>query len=238
MQKIRSCLWAIGWSILLLACHNPDEYAYVVYTVQPSHDSITMHWQNSAGNNIRDLATLNKTLLASGRQVQFLMNGGMFTKEETPLGLYIENGKIRQPLDLKTGVGNFYMQPNGVFYLDQQQQGKIVESHAFVMGPKIVYATQSGPMLLQNGEINHVFNPNSQHLQIRNGVGVKSNGEVVLAMSKAPVSFYQFAQFFQKLGYQQALYLDGFVSRAYAPEQNWQQTDGNFAVMIAVSRPK
>ena len=35
-------------------------------------------------------------------------------------------------------------------------------------------------------------------------------------------------------GCKNALYLDGFVSRDYAPSENWQQIDGNFGVMIGV----
>ena len=36
-------------------------------------------------------------------------------------------------------------------------------------------------------------------------------------------------------GVKNALYLDGFVSRAYLPQQNWTQTDGNFGVIIGVT---
>jgi hypothetical protein len=41
--------------------------------------------------------------------------------------------------------------------------------------------------------------------------------------------------YFKDLGCKNALYLDGFVSRAYLPEKNWIQTDGNFGVMIGVT---
>jgi uncharacterized protein YigE (DUF2233 family) len=32
------------------------------------------------------------------------------------------------------------------------------------------------------------------------------------------------------------LYLDGLVSRTYLPEKEWTQTDGNFGVIIAVTK--
>lgn len=54
-------------------------------------------------------------------------------------------------------------------------------------------------------------------------------------MSKKEINFYDFANYFKKMGCINALYLDGFVSRAYLPEQNWIQTDGNFAVIIGVT---
>jgi uncharacterized protein YigE (DUF2233 family) len=34
---------------------------------------------------------------------------------------------------------------------------------------------------------------------------------------------------------QNALYLDGFVSRTYLPEKAWKQVDGNFGVIIGVT---
>jgi uncharacterized protein YigE (DUF2233 family) len=57
---------------------------------------------------------------------------------------------------------------------------------------------------------------------------------VIFAMSKEQVNFYDFAEFFKAQGCSNALYLDGFVSRLYLPEQNWQQLDGDFGVIIGI----
>jgi uncharacterized protein YigE (DUF2233 family) len=89
-------------------------------------------------------------------------------------------------------------------------------------------------MLLVDGVIHPAFQQGSSNLNIRNGVGILPNQEVVFAMSKEEINFYDFAVFFQKMGCKDALYLDGFVSRAYLPEKKWMQTDGHFGVMIAV----
>jgi uncharacterized protein YigE (DUF2233 family) len=67
-------------------------------------------------------------------------------------------------------------------------------------------------------------------------VGILPNGDVIFAMSKKKCNFYDFAYFFKKLGCQSALYLDGFISRTYAPEEEWIQTDGDFGVIVAVTR--
>ena len=75
-------------------------------------------------------------------------------------------------------------------------------------------------------------------MNIRNGVGLKENGELVFIQSKKAVNFYHFAQVFKKLDCKDALYLDGYVSRTYLPEKNWVQKDGDFGVIIAVSEPK
>ncbi len=40
---------------------------------------------------------------------------------------------------------------------------------------------------------------------------------------------------FKTLGCINALYLDGFVSRMYLPEEKWMQTDGDFGVLIGVT---
>lgn len=57
-------------------------------------------------------------------------------------------------------------------------------------------------------------------------------------MSKTEVNFYDFANYFKKLGCKNALYLDGFVSRTYLPEQNFKQMDGDFGVIIGVTSNK
>ncbi|MBP6659490.1 MAG: phosphodiester glycosidase family protein, partial [Chitinophagales bacterium] len=76
----------------------------------------------------------------------------------------------------------------------------------------------------------------STKLNIRNGVGILQNGNPIFVMSKQEVSFYDFAKYFKKIGCENALYLDGFVSRTYLPEKNWIQTDGNFGVIIGVAK--
>jgi uncharacterized protein YigE (DUF2233 family) len=99
----------------------------------------------------------------------------------------------------------------------------------------IKFATQSGPMLLVDGKVHSSFKQGSQHLNIRNGVGILRDSSIVFAMSSAELSLYDFALYFKEIGCINALYLDGFVSRTYLPEQNWQQLDGDFGVMIGVT---
>jgi uncharacterized protein YigE (DUF2233 family) len=89
-------------------------------------------------------------------------------------------------------------------------------------------------MLVIDGAIHPAFVAGSANLNIRNGVGVLPNNELVFAMSKKEINFYDFAQYFKDLGCKNALYLDGFVSRTYLPEKNWKQEDGDFGVIIGV----
>ena len=99
----------------------------------------------------------------------------------------------------------------------------------------IKHATQSGPMLVVDGKIHPAFNPKSTNFYIRNGVGVMADGNVIFIMSEQPVTFYEFAQVFRdRFKCQNALYLDGAISKMYLPGHKLLDTKGKFAGMIAV----
>lgn len=69
------------------------------------------------------------------------------------------------------------------------------------------------------------------------GKNYSSLGTLRSALEKE-INFFDFATYFQERGCKNALYLDGFVSRAYIPSKNWKQLDGNFGVIIGVTEPK
>jgi len=99
------------------------------------------------------------------------------------------------------------------------------------------FATQSGPMLVYNNKIHKAFTPNSKSTHYRNAVGIKKDGTACFVLSKEKICFNDIATLFRdKLGCSNALYLDGFVSRAYIPQLNRKDLDGDFGVMIGVSR--
>jgi uncharacterized protein YigE (DUF2233 family) len=114
---------------------------------------------------------------------------------------------------------------------------KVKESFTgqFLKKEMIKYATQSGPMLIIDGQIHPAFKAGSTNVNIRNGVGILPDGRVIFAMSKTAVNFYDFANYFKSLDCKNALYLDGVVSRTYLPERNWIQTDGDFGVIIGIT---
>ncbi|PCJ66954.1 MAG: hypothetical protein COA58_04755 [Bacteroidetes bacterium] len=193
-----------------------------------------MFWKNDSSEIIRTFPRLKNYLKSKNEELVFAMNGGMFTKEYGPLGLYIDKGSVQKQLKTATsGYGNFYMQPNGVFYISKDDKAAVVTTQNFQPTSNIEYATQSGPMLISEGKINGNFGPKSTSLHIRNGVGILPNGNVLFAISKERVNFYSFAEFFENKGCKNALYLDGFVSRMYLPKKGINQMDGNFGVMIA-----
>ena len=163
------------------------------------------------------------------------MNAGMYKQDYSPLGLFIDDHKTKAALNRKSGEGNFYLKPNGVFYITTDNSPAICNTTKFIDNGKIKYATQSGPMLVIDGKIHPAFKEGSTNLNIRNGVGILPDNRIVFAMSKKEINLYDFAIYFKNMACKNALYLDGFVSRTYLPEQNWIQTDGDFGVIIGVT---
>ena len=97
----------------------------------------------------------------------------------------------------------------------------IVESRTFAASPPACdFATQSGPMLVIDGDLHTRFLPDGSSTNIRNGVGIDTTGETLyLAISDDPVNFHHFGRFFRDyLAIDMALYLDGRISRLYAPD--------------------
>jgi uncharacterized protein YigE (DUF2233 family) len=141
-------------------------------------------------------------------------------------------------LNKRSGTGNFYLKPNGVFYIDSENDPVICATEKFIDNGKIKFATQSGPMLVIDGAIHPVFEQGSKNVNIRNGVGILPNNKLLFAMSKKEINFYDFANYFKNAGCKNALYLDGFVCRSFLPEKNWVQLDGNFGVIIGVVKPR
>jgi len=213
-----------------------NEEEFVFYIANPKKQSVVMYLKDSHGNNYGSIANL-KTALAKGKkEILFAMNGGMYKKDKSPQGLFISAGKMLYLLEVNEGAGNFYLKPNGIFYLDAKDNPVICKTEEFKDDGNIKYATQSGPMLLVDGQIHAAFREQSTNLNIRNGVGILPDNKVLFAMSKKEINFYQFAQFFKDKGCKNALYLDGFVSRMYNPKQNWIQTDGDFGVIIGITK--
>ncbi|WP_420572388.1 phosphodiester glycosidase family protein [Kordia sp.] len=212
-----------------------DTPRIVAFEVNPKKEQVDFYWKNAQGQIYGNAKNLKTQLQKENKKLVFAMNGGMYKKDQSPLGLYIENEKIVSSLVTREkAYGNFYLQPNGVFYINKENNPVICTTKAFKSTKNVKYATQSGPMLVIDGKLHNKFTKGSKSVHIRNGVGVLPNGNLLFAMSKERINFYDFASFFKENGCKNALYLDGFVSRTYLPSKNYKQEDGNFGVMIGV----
>jgi uncharacterized protein YigE (DUF2233 family) len=207
------------------------------YEVNPAVQDVQLFWKNDSGTVINSFARLAGWQRQKGRLLVYAMNGGMYTETYGPVGLYVEAGKLRKPLNTAHGDGNFYLKPNGVFGLTKGRKAFVCTAEQYPAMKDVWYATQSGPMLVIDGAIHPAFKPGSENLNIRNGVGILPGNKILFAMSQEPVNLYDFAMYFRQKGCLNALYLDGFVSRTYWPAGGVQQRDGWFGVMIGVTEP-
>lgn len=142
------------------------------------------------------------------------MNAGMYHEDNSAVGLYVEDGREDVLLNLADGEGNFFLKPNGVFFVGRDGQPGVLETGAFAAAkPSVAFASQSGPMLVIDGAIHPRFEPDGQSRYIRNGVGIDAEGRAVFAISRTPVSLGKFARVFRDaLACRNALFFDGAIS--------------------------
>ncbi len=226
---------------LLYKEYFPGPAKIVSIKVNPDSINISFYWKTN-GENIKNIGKLRKVLEKQNSKLIFATNGGMFDEQLSPIGLFIENGQIIKPLNKKViksnkkgALPNFYLEPNGVFYITNDEKAGICKTTAYPNVSNVKLATQSGPMLVIDGEINKLFDPNSNNFNIRNGVGILPNNELIFAISINKVSFYDFARYFKEKGCSNALFLDGYVSKAYIPDEGIEQIDGELGVLIGIT---
>lgn len=203
-----------------VSCLTLKQARYVVIRVNLKAALIKLLWRNPAGVPYGSLGEASRQL---GGDMLALTNAGIYSGNHAPEGLHIEGGTTLSPLNLDNGEGNFYWKPNGVFYVTDETAG-IVESEKFDSLNErggIHEATQSGPLLVVNGEVNRNLKPESRSLYVRNGIGVKSADEVYILITEDEVSLHDFASVFaHQLHCRDALYLDGCVSQLYLPARD------------------
>ncbi|WP_445503375.1 phosphodiester glycosidase family protein [Microvirga sp. G4-2] len=198
---------------------RPVQFAdstFVVCTADLRQYEVRLFWRGPGGDVLGSFDRLKET--PEGARVAFAMNAGMYDEDRSPVGLYVENGKQLKAANTRNGPGNFHLKPNGIFYVKGRQAG-VLETGAYLKRKiRPDFATQSGPMLVINGQIHPRFSEQSTSRKIRNGIGVKDQHTVVFAISEDPVTFSTFAHLFRdELGCADALFLDGSVSSLYAP---------------------
>lgn len=165
-------------------------------------------------------------------ELVFAMNAGMFDDAGLPIGYYAESGKVLKTLNTNEGIGNFHLLPNGVFFgkdgdwhvvsadafenFVEEQEDREKDSASDGYAPE--FATQSGPMLVIDGELHPKLSRDGISRYIRNGVGTDAEGRAHFVISEAPLSFGKLARFFRdELETDNALYLDGNVSALWEP---------------------
>ncbi len=217
-------------------------HVYRVPLVQQA--KLHLRWLDASGQPLSNFGALQKQLQSEGKKIAFATNAGIYERGPKPCGLTICDGQIQVPLNLAEGEGNFFLKPNGIFYLDDKAGPGVVAAEEYAslnLRPRL--ANQSGPLLLRKGRIHPVFKVDSLNLRQRSAVGVTSKTqEVIFVMSdredsqKGRVTFHQLARLFLHLGCQDALYLDGDISQMItSPAPNTKFSPNTFAAMFVVT---
>ena len=209
---------------------------YVVCQFLPATHAIRLFHSDAQGEPYRQFINLVEALEAQGQSLIFAMNGGMYHEDRRPVGYYRDEHGDRATVNLNEGPGNFHLKPNGVFWLKGQSAG-INESADYLdqaIDPD--YATQSGPLLVLNNQVHPGLNPDGVSRKRRNGVGVSADGKkVYFVISDSAVTFHEFASLFRdQLATPNALFLDGQVSRIYAPHINRNELGADLGPIVGV----
>jgi uncharacterized protein YigE (DUF2233 family) len=220
-------------------CYPQDDF--IDFTLDSNKNDIELRLLDKLGRPLGSFNRLKKELEGEGKKLIFAMNAGIYMQDQMPLGLYIENGKILRKLNTRKNLyGNFYLQPNGVFLISE---GKpyIIETgsfHTFSKSHKVQYATQSGPLLLINGEYNNPLRKYDKNKFIRNAVCLTPKDEVSLTISKKPVNFTEMGEHLRvDLRCRSALYLDGAISGIYQMN-DFLKNNPPYGGLIAVTLAK
>ncbi|WP_224363375.1 phosphodiester glycosidase family protein [Hyalangium versicolor] len=212
-----------------------DESFHVV-TVDLKRASVRLIRQDEQGHALETFEALEKWLSKQGESLLAATNAGIFEPGLVPTGVFVQDGRELAPINPKTGQGNFFWKPNGVFLLGSEG-ARIVDASQYRGDSKPRQATQSGPLLLLAGQMHPGFK-DSKGTATRSGVGVENPQRIHIVLSAAPVRLETFAELFRtQLGCSDALYLDGNISRLYPPALQGGRADtaGSFSGFLVVT---
>jgi uncharacterized protein YigE (DUF2233 family) len=222
---VLALFWATGfWATVAQATECRQEtYAentYSICEVDLNRERLELFLSDPSGTVYGHFGNVEKALSASGKQLGFAMNAGMYHDDRAPVGYYLENGVELQGVISSAGPGNFGLLPNGIFCIGDGR-ADVVETLDFLnKKPFCRSASQSGPMLVIDGKLHPRFLKDSTSRYIRNGVGTSADGSrAVFVISDNTVTFHAFGTLFRDhLKLPNALYFDGNVSRLRAPD--------------------
>jgi uncharacterized protein YigE (DUF2233 family) len=224
-----------------LASYGQGDQTVDACQINVLQDKVRMFWRADDGSVFGNFSRLGEWLQSRNERLFCATNAGIYGTDLRPIGLYVEAGRVLHKLNTrKEAYGNFYLQPNGVFLIGEHEAA-IVSTDEIAVDlemrlPSIRYATQSGPILLNKGQINPVLTEGSSNRVVRNAVCVIDAGNFALAKSRFPINFYDFArQLRDKLSCRDALYLDGSISQLY-PFDNGNHGP-SFGAMVGATLP-
>ena len=216
-----------------------QEAPFTACTAQIPEDDIRLFLHDKTGKIYGHFQNLDNFLKEQSLNIIFATNGGMYHADRSPVGMYVENFKEVSPLITRDGPGNFGLLPNGVFCFNKKEF-LILETKKFAKSKiQCQYATQSGPLLVIDGKIHPKFIKDGTSKFVRSGVGISRDGlKAIFLISNQAVNFHHFAStFLDHLEIDNALYLDGNISRLYSPKLNRLDFGFDIGPIVAVVAP-
>ena len=223
-------LWASGAAAVECRDDSYDGNHYTICEVDAGREELRLFLRGPEGKPYGHFTPIEAELAQEGKSLAFGTNAGMYHADRSPVGLYVENGQQEMRLVPNAGPGNFGLLPNGVFCINDSRADVIETLRFRDQGKTCRDATQSGPMLVIDGELHPRFLPDSTSYYVRNGVGTSVDGQrAVFVISRNAVTFHQFGSLFRDyLKLPNALYFDGNISRLHAPQLG--RSDAGFAM--------
>jgi uncharacterized protein YigE (DUF2233 family) len=124
-------IFSIAYLFLFLHNGRVIDDRYISYIVDTKQQDIKLYWKDDKQENFRSIDNLKTWLAKNQKVLVFAMNGGMYKQDNSPLGLFIEDLKTVTPLNTANAKGNFYLKPNGVFYVTTDNSPAICTTEKF-----------------------------------------------------------------------------------------------------------
>ena len=221
--------WGAGAAEAGCAPERFEGNDYTICRFDLRQEKLQLFSLDPEGEPYGSFRALEAALREKDLELVFAMNAGMYGEDLKPIGLYVEEGRRLKKANRRDGPGNFHLKPNGVFFIDGGTGG-VMETEAYLaagLSPR--YASQSGPMLVIDGEIHPKFSDKGTSYLRRNGVGSPDPHTLIFAISEGAVNFHSFARLFRDhLGCPNALFLDGSISSLHA--RDLSRSDGYFDI--------
>lgn len=208
----------------------------VTYFVAPQNKYELDIFSKEAGEPA-DFAGVEQRCAATKHSLAFAMNGAKCTKTLKPLGLFIKG--LMKYKDFVWPDKNifFTVGPSAVLAIDRDDRIYIIPADKFKVADDLAtyrLAAQSGTILLTKGFMNPVIT-RAPGTQVCNGIGIRPNGDLVLAVADSKISLREFAVFFEEQGCNDAMMLDdGAACQWYTP--GTPKKPGAFGEILVVTK--
>ncbi|WP_171171987.1 phosphodiester glycosidase family protein [Ruegeria sp. HKCCA0370] len=236
LVTLGAVVWAAQASAVTCEKLTHDDKRYTVCEVDAENEDLRLFLNDENGDLLGHFSSVNEALAPGGKRLAFAMNAGMYHDDRSPVGHYVENGKEVMRVISNPGPGNFGLLPNGVFCI-RAGRADVFETLDFIdRAPDCRFASQSGPMLVIDGELHPRFLADSTSHYVRNGVGTSTDGtRAVFVISEDYVTFHEFGRLFRDvLETPNALFFDGNISRMYDRANNRSDVGFSLGPIVGV----